>query len=96
MGRMKEVFMEEQERRGYDAETMQEDDLRAIAEQRYLEEQYYAELAEETAYWEEVAANYDNYMQSVRESGLPIHLVEMYGYPAGTTADDQDEEELPF
>ena len=95
MGRMKELFMDQQEAQGYNPHVDSDGPL-IDAEEKHLQDLYYAELAEELAMWEAVAADYDNYMESVRESGLPIHLVEMYGYPAGTTSDDQDEEELPF
>ena len=85
--------MEQQEAMGYHG--MFDDGPMRDPEEQHLENLYYAELAEELAYWEAVASEYDAYMESVRESGFPIHLVEMYGYPAGTRSDDQDEE-LPF
>jgi hypothetical protein len=87
MGKMKALLMEQQEAMGYPG--MFDDGPMRDPEEQHLEDLYYAELAEELGYWEDVASEYDAYMESVRESGFPIHLVEMYGYPRASGITDE-------
>lgn len=81
---MKELFMDQQEaQQHHDALNHYDGPLQDP------EEVYHAQMAEELAMWEEVAQQHDAYMQSISESELPVHLVEMYGYPAGVHIIDE-------
>ena len=72
---MKELFMDQQEaQQHHDALNHYDGPLQDP------EEVYYAQMAEEHAMWEQVAAEHDAYMQSVLESGIPVDLLDAYGY----------------
>lgn len=75
MGKMKELFMDQQE-----AQRFQDAMNSYDGPEQDPEDAYYAQMAEEHAMWEQVAAEHDAYMQSVLESGIPVELLDAYGY----------------
>jgi hypothetical protein len=87
MGRMKELFMDQQEQQRFEATLNAYDGPREDPE-----DAYYAQMAEENAMWDQVAEEHDAHMQSVLDSGIPVHLLESYGYPGNLNIID----ELPW